>query len=64
MLFPGSIIPIEQSNCLHSCKELLQEITFIWRMNGIPFKSKAHKKRIYLKNTLKIGKDRNGTATT
>ena len=58
------IVPVKQCNGLHSCKELLQKIAFVWRVNCVALQSEAHQKRINLQDSLQIRKDRNRTATT
>ena len=58
------IVPVKQCNGLHSCEKLLQEVAFVWRVDGVTLESEAHQKRIYLKDSLQIRKDRNRTAST
>ena len=58
------IVSVKQCNGLHSCEKLLQKVAFVWRVDGVTLESEAHQKRIYLKDSLQIRKDWNGTAST
>ena len=58
------IISIEQSDCLHTCEKLLQQVALVWRVDSVTLEAEAHKKRINAEDALKISKDRNRTTST
>ena len=57
------IIFIKQCYGLHSGEKLLEQVAFVRGVYGIAFKAESHKERVDPEDTLKVGKDRNRSAS-